>query len=158
MPVTEKFDRPLIVIVHKFDAWRPLLRSSPNALDDVIRAGQNGVSCLHLDVLMEVSRDIEKLLLEHGPSIVTAARGFASEVVFIPVTATGRSPIVAGSDANGRVDLLFDPSQISPRWVELPEFYCVNGGDQSWRSACEKCRALSAYSSRKMNIRSGYSL
>ena len=112
MPVTEKFDRPLIVIVHKFDAWRPLLKKSPKALDDVIRAGHDGVSCLQLDVLMEVSRDIEELLMEHGPSIVTAARGFASEVVFIPVTATGRSPVVAGSDSNGRVDLRLIPVRL----------------------------------------------
>ena len=64
--------------------------------------------------------------MEYGASIVTAARGFAKEVIFIPVTATGRSPIVAGADANGRVDLRFDPSQIFPRWVELPVLYALH--------------------------------
>ena len=78
-----------------------------------------------LEVLREVSKNVEELLMEYGASIVTAARGFAKEVIFIPVTATGRSPIVAGSDANGRVDLRFDPSQIFPRWVELPVLYAL---------------------------------
>ena len=158
MPATEKFDRPLIVIVHKFDAWRPLLKRSPKALDDVIRAGHDGVSCLQLDVLMEVSRDIEELLMEHASSIVTAARGFASEVVFIPVTATGRSPIVAGTDSNGRVDLRFDPSQIAPRWVELPVFYALHRaglrtGNSSLIPAAERATAVPVAASAKNNGR-----
>jgi len=33
---------------------------------------------------------------------------------------------VAGSDPNGRVDLRFDPSQIAPRWVELPVFFALH--------------------------------
>ena len=126
MSATEKFDRPLIVIVHKFDVWRPLLRKSLKVLDDAVKTNENGVACLDMALMQQVSRDIEELLMEYGPAIVTAARGFASEVIFIPVTATGRSPIVAGTDTSGRVDLRFDPSQIAPRWVELPVFYALH--------------------------------
>ena len=126
MSATEKFDRPLIVIVHKYDAWRPLMRKSPKALDYVVQLDQEGRASLQLDVLQQVSDDVEELLLQYGPSIVTAARGFSSEVIYIPVTATGRSPIAAGTDGSGRVDLRFDPSQIHPRWVELPVFYALH--------------------------------
>lgn len=126
MSATDQFDRPLIVIVHKFDAWRPLLKKSPAPLDGAIRLSSGGEVSLQLDVLREVSKNVEELLMEYGPSIVTAARGFASEVIFIPVTATGRSPVVVGGDSNGRVDLRFDPSQIVPRWVELPVLYALH--------------------------------
>lgn len=126
MSATEKFDRPLIVIVHKFDVWRPLMRKSPKVLDEAVKTNENGVACLDMDLIQQVSRDIEELLMEFGPAIVTAARSFASEVIFIPVTATGRSPIVAGIDTSGRADLRFDPSQIQPRWVELPVFYALH--------------------------------
>ena len=108
--------------------------------------------------LMEVSRDIEELLLQHAPSIVTAARGFASEVVFIPVTATGRSPVVAGSDSTGRVDLRFDPSQIAPRWVELPVFYALHraglrNGNSSLIPAAASATAVPVSVSAKNNGR-----
>ena len=126
MSATDKFDRPLIVIVHKFDAWRPLLKKSPKRLDEAIQLSPTGEATLQLEILREVSKNVEELLMEYGASIVTAARGFAKEVIFIPVTATGRSPIVAGADANGRVDLRFDPSQIFPRWVELPVLYALH--------------------------------
>ncbi len=126
MPATEKFDRPLIVIVQKFDVWRNLLQESLNALDEVIQPESDGAAHLQLDVLQQVSNVVEELLMRYGPSIVTAARGFAREVIFIPVTATGRSPVVAGKDARGRPDLRFDPSQIHPRWVELPFFYALH--------------------------------
>ncbi len=126
MPAAEKFDRPLIVIVQKFDVWRYLLEKSVNVLDEVIQQDSSGAASLRLDVLQQVSDVIEQLLQRYGSSIVTAARGFAREVVFIPVTATGRSPVVAGTDANGRPDLRFDPSQIAPRWVELPFLYALH--------------------------------
>lgn len=126
MSATEKFDRPLIVIVQKFDVWRYLLDKSLNVLDEAVSMEDNGTATLRLEILQQVSDVIEDLLNRYGSSIVTAARGFAREVIFIPVTATGRSPIIAGTDANGRLDLRFDPSQIAPRWVELPFLYALH--------------------------------
>ena len=126
MSATEKFDRPLIVIVHKFDVWRPLMRKSLTILDEAVKLDENGMACLDMELIHQSSNHIEELLMQHGPALVTAARGFASEVIFIPVTATGRSPIVAGTDSTGRVDLRFDPSQIQPRWVELPVLFALH--------------------------------
>lgn len=126
MSATEKFDRPLIVIVQKFDVWRGLLQKSLKALDGVILPQPGGAARLQLDVLQQVSDVVEELLMRYGSSIVTAARGFARDVIFIPVTATGGSPIVTGKGAGGRPELRFDPSQIRPRWVELPFFYALH--------------------------------
>ena len=126
MSATDKFDRPLIVVVQKFDAWHSLLETSVTELDDVVFPRKNGVAGLKLDSLRKVSADVESLLLKHGRTFVTAARGFASDVIFIPVTATGRSPIESGASPDGRANLLFDPSKIQPRWVDLPVLYALH--------------------------------
>ena len=107
MPVTEKFDRPLIVIVHKFDAWRPLLKKSPKALDDVIRAGhrhgcqrfcQRG--CLHsshrhrAETQFSTSGHSRHELPIHQ-QLGVFANSNAQEVSF-------RLPVVAGTISNNR--------------------------------------------------------
>lgn len=126
MSATDKFDRPLIIVVQKFDALRPLLQKWPKALDQAIAVDSHGVAGLHLDLLMQVSRETEALLKQYECPIVTAARGFASDVIFMPVSATGGSPIAAGADGNGQENFMFDPSQIRPRWVELPVLYALH--------------------------------
>ena len=124
MPESKLYDKPLVVIVNKFDAWQGILRHRPDILDSIVCKvnipGQHPQVCLDLEKLRLVSEQMEELLLQLTPQLVNEARSFAEDVIFIPVTATGRPPKDAGSDEDGRPNLLFPQGKLKPAWVELP--------------------------------------
>jgi len=125
IPATELYEKPLVVIVQKFDAWQPLVGNALDKLDKVWGVDAEGQALLDSDMIRTISRIVEDLLLDVAPAIVNEAQSFCEEVVFIPVTATGRSPLVKGMDDSGRPDLLFQPGTLTPRWCELPVLYAL---------------------------------
>jgi hypothetical protein len=58
-------------------------------------------------------------MLEVCPEIVTAAESFAQRVVYVPVSALGRSPLEHPD--NG--DLAIRPRDIKPMWATVPLLY-----------------------------------
>ncbi|MEO2032679.1 MAG: hypothetical protein ABGZ35_11395 [Planctomycetaceae bacterium] len=123
------YDKPLIVIVNKYDAWKGLLNGQPDIFDTIVSAGRTGGvgnSVLDLKKLKTASDGLEQVLLKLTPQIVNEARSFAKDVIFIPVTATGMAPRDAGDDDNGHPNLLFKQGQLESRWVELPALYALH--------------------------------
>ena len=125
LSATQLYDKPLIVVVQKFDAWEPLVGDTLNLLDKAWRVAPNGQALLDTDLIKTVSARVEKLLLAIAPAIVNEAQAFCKEVVFIPVTATGRAPMLEGADTDGRPNLMFRPGSLKPRWCELPVLYAL---------------------------------
>jgi hypothetical protein len=111
----ERHNRPLIMVVTKYDAWSALL---PGALDSppYKQPKQGDISALDWDRVMATSKQVQDLLYQHWPEIASGAEGFANEVIYVPVSATGCSPIVDGGGAIRGMR----PCDIKPMWVEVP--------------------------------------
>ena len=125
LSATQLYDKPLIVVVQKFDAWQSLVGDTYDVLDKAWGLNSKGQALLDTDLIKTVSLRLKKLLLAIAPSIVNEAQAFCKEVVFIPVTATGLSPLLEGEDAGGQLNLMFRPGSLKPRWCELPVLYAL---------------------------------
>jgi len=111
----ERHTRPLIVVVTKFDAWSALLGDELGA-PPLNAPKQGDMHALDWDRVTAISQRVRALLWQHSPELVSAAEGFAQEVFYVPVSATGCSPIVDGSGAIRGMR----PCDIRPVWVEVP--------------------------------------
>jgi hypothetical protein len=119
---TKKYDRPLVVIVTKFDIWRSLLKHplgrpwgrSPGAV----------TASLDMDRIMKTSFEVRYLLKELCPEFVATAESFASKVIYVPVSALGHSP---SSDPKNPASglLLVRPRDIKPKWAVVPMLYML---------------------------------
>jgi hypothetical protein len=68
-----------------------------------------------------VSKKMRSVLWELCPEIVATAEGFASEVLYVPVSATGRGPEI---DPETGIEGM-RPRDMSPIWVEVPLLYAL---------------------------------
>ena len=109
------FRAPLTIIVTKFDAWKHLLndadrrepwRSLPN---QTLRA-------LDPEAVRTMSKQVRGLLQQAIPDIVSLSEQFASEVSYLPVSATGRPPSI--DPVSGALG--FRTAEIAPIWVDVP--------------------------------------
>lgn len=110
----QKHPRPLIVIVTKYDAWWPLL--GRERLDVPWGKTRSGVCALMMSTIQETSKQVRQLLWRYSPEIVAAAESFAENVLYVPVSATGRGP--ERDAATGTWGIR--PRDINPMWTEVP--------------------------------------
>jgi hypothetical protein len=117
----QKCDRPLIVLVGKSDIWASLVPGEDFTQEPILREaeGQAHLAVLDLDRIERISRKIRSLLMTLTPEVVSTAEDFASEVVYMPVSALGHSP-EKYPDKNG---LLIKPRDVHPHWVTIPLLY-----------------------------------
>ena len=115
LQANEKFSRPLIVVVPKFDSWR---ETFPLQLEgeEYIAYDENGTACMEMGVVTNVSFCLRRMLLKIAPEIVGLAEAFAEKVYFIPVSALGRLPEY--DPLKGMIGVR--PEHIQPLWVEVP--------------------------------------
>jgi hypothetical protein len=115
-----KHQRPLIVIVTKFDCWSSLLGEStlPSPL---ILSKASDIHGLNLSVVEELSARLRTILWELTPEIVSTAEAFAEHVIYIPVSAIGRSPEIDPESQK----LAVRPRDIQPLWTEIPLLYVL---------------------------------
>lgn len=130
MSQTEKHNRPLVVILTKYDTWSHLLSSM---IDEdsygepwlPAAASTAGDVCMHaLDVprIERYSAMLRTLLQRTCPEIVSAAEGFAREVVYIPASAVGWS--TQTDSESGLVSIR--PTDTRPFWVTVPFLYAIH--------------------------------
>jgi hypothetical protein len=118
LPQNAKHKRPLIVVLTKMDRWRHLLANT-NFPDPWV-ARQN-LSGFDLEAVDWRSKEIRALMIRVCPEIVNAAESFAESVVYIPVSALGRSP-----EIDPRTNALsIRPRDIKPTWVTVPLLYGI---------------------------------
>ncbi len=113
--------RPVIIVVTKWDSWETLLpgvtRDEPYiGLPDVANKVLDG------DRIAAVSKQLGDLLRQRTPEIVAAAEGFAADLTFIPVSATGRAPEVDKKTGS----LGIRPRDMAPYWVEVPLLHAIS--------------------------------
>jgi hypothetical protein len=115
--------RPLIIVVTKWDSWKELLPSVSNE-PPYRKAGNNSIHILDGDRIQEVSQHVGDLLRRLTPEIVAAAEGFTKNLLFIPVSATGCAP--EHDPQTGAFGMR--PNSLSPYWVEVPMLYALSQG------------------------------
>jgi hypothetical protein len=116
---TAAFDRPLVVVLSKLDAWNHLL--------DTDQAGEpwrtrEGVTGVDIDRIEHLSGLLRRLLLHYCPETVAAAETFAPDVTYIAVSSLG--PRVQVDPASGLPAIR--PGEIEPVWVTAPLLYCLS--------------------------------
>jgi len=125
--IAEPLDTPLVVILAKVDAWKHLVGGD---LPPFATGRQDDFSKLHGFKVADVERisaKLRALLVELCPSIVATADRFSRKVCYIPTSATGCSPIVAGRDPNsGEPILKFRRGSLQPIWAEVPLLWVLD--------------------------------
>jgi hypothetical protein len=114
LPSTARHDRPLIIVVTKFDCWSGLLGDRDVAPPWVQTSRGAG---LDRERVEKRSAEVRALLQQGCPELVTAAEDFANEVVYVPVSALGRRPV------EGPRGPAIRPCDIRPAWVTVPLLY-----------------------------------
>lgn len=116
---TAQHDKPLFIILTKYDAWQTLLPALP---DPFVPMPHRSLYAVRWDVIHSVSQELRRLLMRLSPEIVGLAESFASQVVYLPVSATGCSPeIDPEKQTQG-----FRPRNLCPIWVEVPLLYLMS--------------------------------
>jgi hypothetical protein len=118
LPSNAKHDRPLMVVVTKFDAWARLLEDN-DVTPPWIQVGD--LCGLDLERIDNRSAALRALLLKVCPEVVATAESFATNVKYVPVSALGRTPeVIPGTN-----HVAIRPSQIKPVWVTVPLLYAL---------------------------------
>jgi hypothetical protein len=118
---SQKHPRPLIVVVTKLDAWSSLL-GVKELRSPWERSARGTVTAMQLDLIDALSQKLRSLLWQVSPEIVSVAEEFASQVLYVPISATGRSP-----ERDSRSGALgFRPKDIKPVWAEVPLLYAMS--------------------------------
>ena len=113
MGLKDQSDKPLIVVCTKFDAWSSLMKPLPNpwALPK-----DEKTHVLNLSNIQKVSSELRSLLYEHSPEVVSSAEAISSQVYFVPVSATGCTPVRDETHGDYRIRT----DSIAPLWCEVP--------------------------------------
>lgn len=115
-----KHNRPLVVVVTKYDSWAALL-GNETLTPPWVPTPLGSLHALDLEQVEARSRRVRALLWELCPEIVSAAEGFSDQVIYIPVSAIGRPPEV--DPQTGALGVR--PRDIQPQWAEVPLLYVM---------------------------------
>jgi len=111
---SERTERPLVIIVTKYDGWCGLLNDMELLRPIVLR--EDGLAALDMAYVRDVSSQVRALLSQFSPELVNATEAFSKNVWFIPVSATGRPP--TADPTTGFRGLC--PKDIQPVWCDVP--------------------------------------
>ncbi len=117
MDLSAKIDKPLAVIIGKYDIWKDLLKVP---LKETISDGR-----LDLQAIDENSRIIKDFLEGIDPSIVSAAQSISSDTKFFALSALGHSPIkLTEGPSAGKIAPV--PEKLNPMYVEIPTLWALS--------------------------------
>jgi hypothetical protein len=113
MGLKERSKKPLVIACTKFDAWSKLL----GPLSDPWRHSKSlQRNVLDLSEIERVSEELKKILQKFCPEITSAADGISKKVYFVPVSATGTSPVKDPATGDFKIPV----NEIKPIWCEVP--------------------------------------
>ncbi len=117
MDLSEKIDKPLAVIIGKYDIWKDLLKTP---LLEPISDGR-----LDIGAIDENSRNIKNFLEQIDPSIVSAAQSISKDTKFFALSALGHSPIkLTEGPCAGKIAPI--PEKLNPMYVEIPTLWALS--------------------------------
>lgn len=120
---TQKLSQPLLVLVSKSDIWGQLIDEDLTS-EPYIPPNPPDQPAAIVDVprIRRVSGKVRNLLLELTPEFVATAEDCCEEVLYLPVSALGCSPMPRESDGF----LVVTPRDITPQWVTVPIIYAFS--------------------------------
>lgn len=121
---TDRIDKPLIVIVNKYDVWKDLV---PTMDLKKLRpyARSKGKTYLNHSTIQNVSKHVEKLMKNLCPELHSVAKSFSNDVTYIPASPIGASPEQVGADGEQKL-LGVRPKNVEPIWSEVPLLYAIS--------------------------------
>ena len=124
-------ERPLIVVVNKYDVWHELL-DLQRLPDPWVRSDSLPTTGLNRDSIAVVSFAIRNLLLDVCPALVDRAESFSKQVTYLPASPLGHSPMqIIGEESDGdqaqfmQSSLQVRPADIDPVWATVPLLYML---------------------------------
>ena len=122
LAMTSLHDKPLIVLVNKYDAWQKLVSGSRLEVPWT-KHSSGGFSVLRIDTIQKVSTVIRNMLKQFVPQIVSTAESFVdpARILYLPVSATGGPPT---PDKQG--NLRHRVGDLRPMWAEVPLLYVIS--------------------------------
>ncbi len=112
----EKYDKPLVVLVNKYDAWAAAFKAARMS-DPWGHSQQDYPAVLNTKRIYEKSDQLRGVLMQLCPTLVAAAEDLSSHVVYVPASAFGRRVASEGGVC---------PSNLAPMWVEVPLLYILS--------------------------------
>jgi len=126
MDGAQRYTKPVVVLLSKADLlgddFQELMRRNPWEWHDEWQT-----HCLDVSYLMQASYKTRALILKHVPEIVSTIEAFANDVIYMPVSALGCSPL-PDPNHEGHHDsalLVVRTGDIAPKWVEVPLLYVL---------------------------------
>jgi hypothetical protein len=121
LATNRRYKKPLIVVVSKYDLWKPLIENADLLrTEPIIGSGSRGM--LDLERIQEVSEVVRELLRRFAPEMVLAAEAFCSDVTYIPVSSLGGAP----SPREGDGAMGIRAGSIAPKWVTVPALLALS--------------------------------
>jgi len=122
----EQYRKPVVVLLSKSDLFgddiADILGSTPWQWN-----ADWETNCLDVSYLRQVSFSVRGLISQHAPEVIRTVEAFAEDVLYMPVSALGCSPI-PDPQHDGDSDsamLLVRTGDIAPKWVEVPLLYVL---------------------------------
>jgi len=116
---SSKYERPLVVVVSKFDEWSRLLGTDD---DREPWRTQANVTAVDVERVESRSSRVRDILTRFSPEIVTAAESFARDITFVAVSSLG--PSVQLDPYSGLAGVR--PRDIRPYWAAVPLLYSLS--------------------------------
>lgn len=121
MSFQEKFAKPLIVVLPKFDVWKSLVKTDDLKLVEKRTFDKKVFHCLIKTDVEKLSERVRELLLKYAPDFVAAAESFANDLIFLPISATGLSPTLN----EAKQEIGYRSNDLAPIWVDIPMLYAL---------------------------------
>jgi hypothetical protein len=119
MSARAKYERPIIIVLPKFDEWSHVIEQD---IDTEPWRIHGGVAGLDLERIEHVSGHLRQMLMQYCPEMVIAADTFAQSVTYIAVTSLGNSvELDAGTGLPG-----IRPMNVKPAWVVVPLLFALS--------------------------------
>jgi hypothetical protein len=114
-----KYDRPVIVVLSKFDEWSHLVDQDDEGEPWRVLGNLTGVD---VDRIERTSARLRQVLVWYCPETVAAAEAFAQAITYVAVSSLGdRVELDPKSGLPG-----IRPKNIQPRWVVVPLLYALS--------------------------------
>lgn len=126
----EKYEKPFVVIVTKYDVWHQLIKNNKYSTSKFLKKTKEGLHVLDITQINELSEQVYQMLSQHTPEFISAVESFAANPVFLPVSALGSKPekTISGGYMGIR------PSKIKPLLVEIPMLYALQSSTRGFVS------------------------
>jgi serine/threonine protein kinase len=119
LPEASKYERPVVIVVSKFDEWSHLMSTDD---DSEPWRTQAHVTAVDVEKVETRSRQVREILSKFSPDIVTAAESFARDVTFVATSSLGQR--VQLDPYSGLAGIR--PGEIRPYWAAVPLLYSLS--------------------------------